>query len=470
MYANHKLTGRAPLRRLALALWLISLSLALLSPALAQGSTREVIVLEADGPVIPPMRAYIQRGIEEAETSGAEAIVIVLNTPGGLVNVTQGIVQDIRGSRVPVIVYVAPRGAIAASAGTVITLAGHAAAMAPDTAVGAASPVGPQGEDLPETIAAKEKEILSAQARSLAEPRGEEAVELANKAVLEAKAVNATEALDANFVDFIAFDVVDMLEQADGLEVTVGNETVTLHTANAMQRPLNMTLVERFLTIIVDPTIAFVLLSIGTTAIIVEISSPGGWLAGAVGVTSLGLGLYGVGVLPVNWLGGIFILMSFILFAIDVKATTHGALSTAAILSMVAGGVLLFNTPAVAPFGRLSIPVVVFVSLLIAGLFVFVISKALQTQKLQPFIGAEGMIGMIGRVVQPLDPEGTVLVASERWRARGLEGTGPIPVGARVEVVEVQDFLLRVRLEELPSAAPEAADPNRAPEGEVSGN
>jgi membrane-bound serine protease (ClpP class) len=177
-----------------------------------------------------------------------------------------------------------------------------------------------------------------------------------------------------------------------------------------------------------------------------------------------------VGVLPVNWLGGIFILMAFILFVIDIKATTHGALTTAAIASLIAGGLLLFNTPAVAPFGRLSIPVVVVVSLFVAGLFVFVISKALQTQKLQPFIGAEGMVGMVGRVVQPLDPEGTVLVASERWRARGPEGADPIPVDARVEVVEVQDFLLHVRLEELPSAEPEATDPNRAPEGEVSGN
>jgi membrane-bound serine protease (ClpP class) len=432
--------------------WLVALALTVLSPTLAQSGTREVVVIEADGPVIPPLRSYIQRGIEEAEERNAEALVIMLNTPGGSLKTTQEIVQDIRASQVPVIVYIAPRGAIAASAGTIITLAGHASAMAPETAVGAASPVGGQGEDLPETLAAKEGEILSAQARSLAEPRGPEAVRLAEEAVLEARAANANEALEANFVDFVAFDVVHMLEQADGLEVTVDNEKVTLHTANAVQHLLEMTLLERFLIVLVDPTIVFVLMSIGTTAIIIEISSPGGWAAGAIGVTCLGLALYGLGVLPVNWLGGIFILMSFVLFILDVKATTHGALTTAALISMIAGSVMLFNTPEIAPFGSLSIPVVVVVSLLIAALFVFVVGKALQTQAQQPFIGSEGMVGMTGRVVQALEPEGVVLVASERWRAQPTYGADTIPEGASVEVVEVKGFTMKVRLVALPPA------------------
>lgn len=450
-------------RRVALVVWLLALALAALNPVLAQSADPEVVVVEVDGPIIPPIRSYIQRGIEQADETDAAALVVVLNTPGGSGSVMQGIVSDIRASRVPVIVYVAPSGAMAGSAGTLITLAGHAAAMAPETAIGAASPVGPGGEELPETLAAKSREIVSAQARGLAEPRGEEAVELADKAITEAKAVNVTEALAANFVDFRAEDIADLLEQADGFDVTVRGDTVTLRTAGAIQEPLPLSDIERLLTILADPNLVFTLITIGTAALIFEITNPGGWAAGAVGITCLALGLYGIGVLPINWVGGVFILMSFILFLLDVKAPSHGALTAAAVISLIAGGILLFDTPQLQAFDALSIPLVVFVSLLVAATFFFIIGKAIQTQVQKPIIGAEGMVGMIGRVVEPLDPEGTVLVASERWRASLANGDA-IPANARVEVVEVQGFALKVRLAELP---PET---DRTPEGEPATN
>ena len=442
---------RLSIRVAALSLWLLFVTVAILQPTSAQSDQREVIVIEADGPVIPPLRAYIERGIQEAEDSNAEALVIVLNTPGGSVTVTQKIVESMRASRVPIIVYVAPRGAFAASAGTIITLAGHAAAMAPETAIGAASPVSGQGQDLPETLQNKTEELLSAQARGLAERRGPEAVALADEAVREARAVAASEALAANFVDSIANDIDDLLDQLDGFEVEVDGQSVNLRTAGAVQRPLPRSFIEQIFTVIVDPTIVFVFMSIGTTAIIIEIGSPGGWVAGAIGVTSLGLGLYGLGVLPVNWLGIIFIIMAFILFLIDIKATSHGALTAGGILSLVAGSVILFDTPAVQPFGQLSIPIVILVSLVIAGIFSFIISFAIRAQSRTATTGLEGMPGRSGTVVEALAPHGTVLVASERWKA--ISDDGHLPAGARIEVVSVEEFTLSVRLVELPEQA-----------------
>lgn len=424
--------------------------------ALAQTSRREVIVIEASGPVIPSMRSFILRAIEETEDTNAEALVIMLNTPGGSGATMQKIVEDIRASHIPVVVYVAPDGALAASAGTLITLAAHASAMAPDTAIGAASPVDASGGDLDETSAAKAKEIISAQARSLAERRGPEAVALADAAINEAKAVNETEALEANFVDFVARDLNDLLDQLDGFEVDVRGDSVILETAHAVQRPIEPSQIEQALTILVNPNVVFMLMTLGILAVIVEMSSPGGWAAGAIGVACLGLALYGLGVLPINWLGVAFILMAFVLFFMEVKAATHGVLGVAGAVSLVVGGILLFNTPQALPFGRLSPFVAVGVAVIIGGLFILIVSAALKTQGSQFTTGPEAMLGQTGPVTSALDPQGTVLVASERWQATAEDGTTVIPKGTTIEVVAVDGFKLRVKVAGKPAASQSA--------------
>lgn len=416
----------------------------MISTASAQATGGEVVVLEATGPVVPPLAGYIARGLADADMRNAEVVVLVLDTPGGSLGVTNTIVQEIQTSDVPVIVFVGPRGALAGSAGLLITLAGHASAMAPGTAIGASSPVDASGGDLPSTIAEKQKEILSAQARSLAERRGDAAVQIASEAVTEARAVSAGEALDAGLIDFVAENVADVLAQADGLTVDVNGRTRTLHTVDTRETGIAMNRLESLLMLLTNPNIVSILLSIGTLAIIVEIRTPGGWVSGALGVTCVGLALYGLGVLPVNWLGIVFILMAFVLFILEIKAATHGALALAGAISLSAGTIILFNQPEMAPFGRISIPLVIGQSVFIAAIFAFVLSFALRAQKLQPTTGYEGLVGQTGRVTQSLDPVGMVQVWGERWKAEAVDNEH-IPAGREVEIVEAGKMRLKVR-------------------------
>jgi membrane-bound serine protease (ClpP class) len=410
----------------------------------AQDGAPEVVVLEATGPIAPALAEYIRRGLAEADSRNAEAVVLMLDTPGGSVTVTSGIVQDIQASDVPVIVFVGPRGAIAGSAGLIVTLAGHAAAMAPGTAIGASSPVGAGGQDLPDTMFQKEVEFLSAQARSLAERRGDEAVQIAEQAVTDARAVSASEALTANLVDFGAEDVGDLLAQADGFTVEVNGRERTLNTTDAVQIPLPMSPLERILLLLTDPNIIFLLLTIGPVAIVFEVRSPGGGLAGVFGTLCLGVALYGLGVMPVNWLGIIFVVTAFPLFILEIKAPVHGALAATGVVSLAVGAIILFNQPGIAPFGELSIPLVIVWSLLMGGLFVFLMAMALRAQRRRPTTGYQGLIGQIGRVTQTLDPTGMVQVFGERWQAQSVGGVF-IPVGAQVEVIEAGHMRLIVR-------------------------
>lgn len=414
----------------------------------ARAQTSQVVVLEATGPVVPPFGAYIQRGLAEADRRNAEAVILMLDTPGGSVGVTLDIIQNIRNSDVPVIVYVGPAGAEAASAGLLITLAGHAAVMAPDTAIGASSPIGPGGEDLPETLADKAENYLSAQARSLAERRGPEAVALADDAVRDARAVTASEALDAGLIDLVASDTEDLLAELDGVTVEVAGQERTLHTAGASLVRVPMTPVENVLMgiseIVADPNVVFVLLGLGVTLIIIEARSPGGWVAGTLGVICLSFALYGLGILPVNWLGMVFIVMAFALFFLEVKAPTHGALTAAGVASMAVGAIILFSQPEIAPFGELSIPLVIGQSLVLGGLFFVLVTIALRAQKRRPTTGYEGLIGQKGRVTQDINPRGVVVVWGERWHAESAEGA-VIPAGSQIEVVEATGMTLRVR-------------------------
>lgn len=411
----------------------------------AQSEMPQALVITADGAVSPAMAEYLARGIRVAEQRMAEVLIVQLNTPGGSVDTMTDMVAAIRGSSVPVVIFVAPRGAMAGSAGTVITLAGHAAAMAPETAIGAASPVGAQGEDIGETMEAKVKEILKAQVRSLAERRGAEAIALAEATIEEARAVSSSEALEIGLIDFIAEDIHDLLNQLDGFAVEITGGEQILHTASADVAELQISLIEQLLLMLTNPNIVFIFLTIGVQAILIELSSPGGWVAGFIGVVSLALAAYGLGALPVNWFGLIFLAVAFVLFILDIKAPTHGALTAAGVGSLIAGALMLFNSPSTPEFQRVSVPLVVVSSMITGGMFVFVLAFALRAQKTPVRMGNQILIGKAGIVKEAIPPfgPGIVRVESELWSAESAQNTAIRP-GARVKILSVSGNRLQV--------------------------
>ncbi len=428
-----------------LSLLILVLLLSSVQQATAQTNSPLVLVLNAEGAVTPAMEEYISRGLGEAAQRNADLVILQLDTPGGSIDTMNNIVQAIRDSRIPVVVYISPRGAMAASAGTLITLAGHAAAMAPETIIGAASPVGGQGEDLGETIKAKEIEALKATVRSLAEKRGEKAVELAEATIETAKAASSSEALEVGLIDFIAVDIQDLLEKLDGFEVHLTDGPHTLETTNARVEELGTSFIEQLLAVLINPNIVFLLITIGMQAIFIELGSPGGWVAGFIGVVCLALAAYGLGVLPVNWFGIVFLITSFVLFILDVKAPTHGALTAAGIATFIVGALVLFNSPGTPQFQRVSIPLVVGVGIATGALFAVIVGFALRAMRAPIRAGRESLVGATGLARSALRPTGQVQVESELWTAEMVEGSEKIRKGDRVEVVEVQGLRLKVR-------------------------
>jgi membrane-bound serine protease (ClpP class) len=419
--------------------WLLSVALVLMAAQVAAQGTPVVKLATFQGPVTPVLAEYLDRVIGQAEAAGAAALVIELDTPGGSVDITKTITQRMAAARVPIIVYVAPRGARAGSAGTFITLAAHVAAMAPGSSIGAASPVGVEGADLPETMKAKATNLLVAEIKNLASRRGEKAVAWAEKAVLEAAAATADEALKLGVVDIVAEDLPDLLRQLEGRPVEVAGQQITLHLSGLPVEPVPLTPIENFLNTLTNPALAAILLTIGLNAILFELSNPGGYLAGIIGVICLLLAFYALGTLNANWVGLGFILLAFVLFVLDIKAPTHGVLTLGGIISFVLGAFLLFNT------SELEVPwaTIIALALATAGFFAFAIGKALSAQRLQPATGMEGMIGRVGVVRRALDPVGTVLVEGELWQAESE--AGPVAVGERVIITGYDGFRLRVR-------------------------
>jgi membrane-bound serine protease (ClpP class) len=440
-------TGSMMSKKFQFTLWFLAILTTMIaaSKGYAQPTSPRVVVVSMDGPLTPALVEYLARGIRSAEQSGAELLVFQINTPGGGVDLMQNMVEAIRASSVPVVVYVTPRGAMAGSAGTVITVAGHIAAMAPETAIGAASPVGPGGEELGETIAAKEKNILKATVRSLAERRGLRAVALAESTIETAEAASANEALDVGLVDYIANDLEDLLQQMDGTTVQMPDGERTIHTANAQIETVTFSFIELLLNMLTNPNIVFLLLTIGVQAILIEISSPGGWVAGFIGAVCLALAAYGIGVLPVNWFGIVFLILAFALFILDIKAPTHGALTAAGVGSLIVGALVLFNSPNVPAFQRVSVPLVVGMSLITGATFFVILLFALRAQHTPIRMGQESLAGRTGTVRSVLDPVGTVQLGGELWTAEAEPGETDLPAGTRVRVTRAEGIRLFVK-------------------------
>ena len=426
------------MKQYKLWLWAVSLLVLLFGQASAQ-TEGAVKLAKFKGPVTPILQAYIDQAITDAENTGAAALVIELDTPGGSVDITKEITQRMAASRVPVIVYVAPTGAHAGSAGTFITLAGHAAAMAPGSSIGAASPVGSEGADLPETIKKKATNILVADIKNLAARRGEKAVAWAEKAVAEAEAATADEALALGVIDVIARDVPDLLRQLDGRTVTVAGELATLRLQGARVEEVPLSPIRGFLNTITNPALAAILLTIGLNAILFELSSPGGYAAGVIGLICLLLAFYALGMLNANWAGLGFIVLAFVLFVLDIKAPTHGVLTFGGIAAFVFGAFLLFDTPDL----EVPWPTIISLALTTAAFFSFAIAKAVAAQRRRPATGVESLIGQVAEVRQALTPDGMVFVDGELWQA--TSESGPAGVGETVAVAGQEGFRLRVR-------------------------
>jgi membrane-bound serine protease (ClpP class) len=429
-----KLMRLAALLLLMLGLWVMI--------AHAQDGGKEILVIDVDGPVTPVMLSYIQRAITEADTRQAEALVIRLNTPGGSVDLTRQIIQAIIASNTPVVVYIWPSGGHAASAGTFITLAGHAAAMAPNTSIGAASPVNENGGDIDTTMKAKIENILVAEIKNLSNRRGDKAITWAQEAITKAKAATAQEALELGVIDFVAKDMDDLRTQLDGFKVKIHGQEVTLATREASFNFLQATPLEDFLSIITNPSIALLLISLGTLGIVYEFMNPGGYMAGVIGLILLLVGLYGMGQLPVNYAGLFLIMLAFALFIAEFFVHSLGALTAAGVVSFIIGALILFNTAEFAY--RLPLPSIIGIPLALAAIFGLGIRKVWQALKRPPTTGAEGLLGAIGVVKVALEPSGSVLVWGERWQAVSQDKQ-PIPVGAKVKVTAINGMQVQVQ-------------------------
>jgi membrane-bound serine protease (ClpP class) len=452
-------------RRVASRLALAAIAALAAGPAIAQPDStpatasrdggRVVLRLEVDGAISPASAELLESAIEKAEDADAEALVVLLDTPGGLVESTREIVQAIMASRVPVVVYVAPSGARAGSAGVFLTLAAHVAAMAPGTNIGAATPISLGGGGLPGGPApadsaiqgqssgdALERKILNdtvAFIRTIAERRGRNA-DWAERAVTEAVSVTETEALAENVVDLVAASLPELLDRIDGREVELVDRRTRLRTAGAEVRTVEKGLRFKILDTIANPNIAFILMMIGIYGIFFELMNPGAILPGVVGGISLVLAFFALQALPVNYAGVVLILFSLILFIAEVKVVSHGLLTVGGVIAFVLGATMLFEGPG--SFFRVSWSVIIPAALLTAGFFAFAMGMAWRAWKTRPTTGREGLVGERAVVRRRLDPSGKVMVRGELWRARAEE---TVEAGESVEVVGVDGLTLEVR-------------------------
>ncbi len=429
------------IRFAAIALILIVNLLPLVARAQTSG---HVDVLNVSGVIDTWTEGYVNRAIGAAEQDGAEAVVIVLNTPGGSLGAMQNIIIRILNARVPSIVYVYPQGAWAGSAGTFITLAGNVAAMAPGTTIGAAHPVDASGSNIESDARDKVTNISVSLIQTIARERGRNE-EWAANAVKNSIAATAQEALDKKVIDVIATDLNDLLTKVDGKKVKTAVGEVTLRTAHTTINQLDMNFAEIFFHTLIDPNIALILLNIGLLAIAVELYNPGATIPAVVGGICLVLAFVALGNLPVNWGGVIFILLAVIMFFLDVKVTGF-VLTAGGIVMFILGAMMLFApfTPPTDIAADISVNPIVVLGLAgaMAAFFVLLLGAAVRGRKYPLLTGTHILVGATGIAMTDLAPEGTVQVKSELWTATSQNGN--IEKGTQVQVVAVEGLRVRV--------------------------
>jgi len=410
----------------------------LVSPAIAEEETTakgDIYLLTVSSAISPAIAEFISDGISKADAADAACLVVRLDTPGGLAESMRRIVMDILSSRIPIIVYVSPPGARAASAGVMITMAADIAAMAPGTNIGAAHPVGIGGKEADETMTKKITNDMVAHARSVAEKQGRNA-DWVEKAVRESVSVTETEALEKNIIDVIARDLDDLIKQINGRKIK-GKGTLSLD--NAQRITITEGFRTRILKTISDPNIAYILMMIGLAGLYFELSHPGAIFPGVIGGICLVLAFFALQTLPVNYAGILLIVLAMIFFIMEMKITSYGLLSVAGIVSLLMGSLMLFDTREVVI--RVSWQVLLPTLALVSGFFVVAAGLVFRAQKSQPRTGSDGLIGEIGVVSKKIDPEGKVLVHGELWRASAKVS---LDEGEKVRVVGVQDLVVAV--------------------------
>ncbi len=406
----------------------------------ADAKSPAVVVLRVKGAVSPVMASYINRGITAAESVSATAVVIQLDTPGGLDSSMRDIVQRINASRVPVVVYVSPAGGRAASAGVFITMAAHVAAMAPNTAIGAAHPVSGDGADIQGAMADKVLNDAVAYIRGIATLRNRNA-DWAERAVRESVSVPAADAADQRIVDFVATDLNDLVSKLNGRTVTLTSGPVSLSTTGVPISPVDMNFIEEFLFAISDPNIAYLLMSLAMLAIFLELSNPGAILPGIVGGVGLLVALFGLGMLPVNIAGLLLIFLGFGLLVAEVWITSHGMLGVGGLISLTIGSLILFtgNNPDLQVSRWLIAVVVGGMGLFLLAFVGAVISLRRNRSTVTP---EQEVVGSRGVARTAIAPEGTAFVNNELWSARTLGE--PISAGEYVRVLTADGLTLVV--------------------------
>lgn len=430
---------------LLIALWLIS-AFAILAPVFthAQGAAPRVDVAKISGIIDPFTEGYVERVIQNARDDGATAIVFELDTPGGGLDETRKIVEQFFNSPVPIIVYVTPSGARAGSAGVFITYGAHIAAMAPGTNIGAAHPVGSQGEDITGVLGEKITNDSVAFIRSIATQRGRNA-DWGEDAVRNSVSITDEQAKEKGAIEFIARDVNDLLNQVDGHTVKLQSQTVTLNTRNADVHQVEMNFFEEFFHLLLDPNIALILLNVGTIALIAEVYNPGAVIPAIVGIICLTLAAVALFGLPTNWAAVILIMAGIGMMVLDIKVTGF-ALTVGGIIAFLLGAFFLFRplTPPepTAPDVSVSPVIIGILALLTAGFFVFILGAAIRSRNLPVITGPKTFVGAQGVARSILNPQGIVFVKSEEWSAV-TQGT-PIEKGDAVKVVGVEGLTLQV--------------------------
>jgi len=438
-----------PLRRIEAAILLFAVSLVLFPQSITgapQPGVPVVVLAEVDSIIQPVSAEFMIGTIDRAEADRASLVVFTLRTPGGLVDSTRAIVTRMLAAPMPVVVYVGPSGARAASAGFILTIAADVAAMAPGTHIGAAHPVAGEGEKMDETMSKKVAQDVAAYVRTLASGRHRN-VALAEQAVNDSRAFTETEALNASppLIDLVARDVSELLEKLNGRTVQRFDGTsVTLRTSDARLTRREMTLRQRVLSAIAHPNVAYLLLSLGMLGLTIELWTPGAILPGIVGGVSLLLAFFALQLLPVNYAGLLLILLGLMLFALEIKVPSYGLLTIGGTVSLVFGSMILMDSPA--PEFQLSLRVVLPVALAFAAIAAMLVRLGVAAQRQPAVTGAAGMIGESGRALSAIGPSqrGRVAVHGEIWDAAAGE---PIAEGARVHIVAVAGLTLTVRPE-----------------------
>jgi len=395
----------------------------------------EVMIIDLEGAISPGNTTFLIRGLEDAQKREAALAVIRLDTPGGLGSSMRTMIKAIMNATIPVVVYVSPHGAGAASAGVMITISAHVAAMAPGTNIGAAHPVTAGGKDIDKTMSEKVVNDMASYARGIAKDKGRNA-EWVEKAIRESVSITAEEAVRMKVVDLMAKDVNELLSLLDGREITLKDRKVTLNTKDLVKVHYKPGFRDRVLKIISDPNIAYILFMIGLAGLYFELSNPGVIFPGVIGAISLILAFYSFQTLPVNYAGLLLIVLAIIFFIAEVKVTSFGLLSLGGLISLTLGSIMLFED------ARVSLKLMMPTIIMIGVFFIVISSLAFRAYRTRPVSGKEGLIGKIGLVKETIDPEGLIFVRGEYWQATSTEKIEP---GEKVEVEGADGLLLKIK-------------------------